>query len=175
VDGFGLVLAARLFGQRVDRISGADTVGQLLKEGDRKKWTVGIVGARRGDAIEIEQLFNRLKEKYPLINFINLDNSENLKFEIVFACQGMKKQEEWIWQNRDRIKANVFMGVGGSLDFITGFSQRAPLILRQIGLEWLWRGLQRPSHFKRIWKATFVFGSLVLREKLGLIFRLDTK
>lgn len=88
-------------------------------------------------------------------------------FNIVFAAHGMKKQENWIWENKDKFNANVMMGVGGSLDFLTGFSKRAPKIIQSIGLEWLWRGLHKPSHFKRIWKATILFGWLVLKQVLG--------
>lgn len=99
---------------------------------------------------------NRHSELYP--SFLN----------IVFACHGMKKQENWIWENKNKYNANVFMGVGGSLDFLGGFSKRAPKIMRVVGLEWLWRGLQKPSHFKRIWKATFLFGWMVIKEKFKL-------
>jgi exopolysaccharide biosynthesis WecB/TagA/CpsF family protein len=157
----------------------------------REGWTVGIAGARRGELIEAEELIKRLREKYPRIRFINLDNPNlksisndetlsgkknsklkvttqfqisNFKFQIVLACHGMGKQEEWILENKDKIKAGIFMGVGGSLDFITGFTKRSPVIWRKLGLEWLWRGIQKPKHFKRIWQATVVFGFLVVNE-----------
>ncbi len=184
VDGFGLVLAGGILKRNVgERISGADVVERLLEEGNQKKWTIGVTGARKGDPDEIIKLFQELRTKYQNIDFVNLDNLDfqkslkikNLKFEIVLACHGMKKQEQWIWENKDKIKANVFMGVGGSLDFLTGFSRRAPSIIRRIGLEWLWRGLHKPQHFKRIWKATAVFGWMVLKEKLSLVLGLNSK
>jgi len=193
VDGFGLVLAGGILKRDVgERISGADVVERLLEEGNQKKWTIGVVGARKGDPDEIIKLFQELRTKYQNIDFVNLDNLDfqkslkikNLKFEIVLACHGMKKQEQWIWENakpsfakasEGAVKANVFMGVGGSLDFLTGFSRRAPSTIRRIGLEWLWRGLHKPGHFKRIWKATAVFGWMVLKEKLSLVFGLNSK
>jgi len=180
VDGFGLVLAGGILKRNVgERISGADVVERLLEEGNQKKWTIGVAGARKGDQVESKELFEKLKVTYPNVKFLNLDDSKfqisNFKFQIVLACHGMKKQEQWIWENKDKIKANVFMGVGGSLDFLTGFSRRAPSIIRRIGLEWLWRGLHKPQHFKRIWKATAVFGWMVLREKLSLVFGLNSK
>jgi len=155
-------------------------------------WKIGIVGARRGVINEVEELIRRLGEKYPNITFVNLDNviarnpadsagdeaipnemrlprgktPRNDRFHIVFACHGMKKQEKWIWENKDKISTNVFMGVGGSLDFLTGFTKRAPKVMRRIGLEWLWRGIQRPGHWRRIWRATVVFGGMVAKELL---------
>jgi len=199
-DGIGLVWASRILGKPIkERISGADVVERLLKEGNEsgrrevgsgkeltRKWTVGIAGARRGVQEEADDLIKRLQKKYPNITFVNLDdtnfksnlkdrilnvkndskfNVQDSRFNVIFACYGMEKQEKWIMENKDKIKANVFMGIGGSLDFITGFTKRAPLLIRKMGLEWLWRGLQRPKHFKRIWKAVFVFGWLVIKEK----------
>jgi len=202
-DGVGLIWASRILGTPIkERVSGADVVEKLLEAGNEggrwevgggrldkevgsKRWMIGIAGARRGEQKEADELVERLQKKYPNITFVNLDDSQfqisnyfalRSKFQIVFACHGMKKQEEWIWENAygrpssakataGTVKANVFMGIGGSLDFITGFSKRAPLLMRQVGLEWLWRGLQKPEHFCRIWKAVFVFGWLVIKEK----------
>ncbi len=179
VDGFGLVLAARILKRDVgERISGADVVRELLEEGNQKKWTIGVAGVRKGNPDEIIKLFQELRTKYQNIDFVNLNDLDflkNLKFQIVFACHGMKKQEQWIWENKDKIKTHVFMGVGGSLDFLTGFSRRAPSMIRRIGLEWLWRGLHKPQHFKRIWKATAVFGWMVLKEKLSLVLGLNSE
>jgi len=174
-DGIGLVWASRFLGAPIkERISGAEVVRELLEIGNKgERWEVGIAGARREVREETNELVKRLRERYPQIEFVNLDCEDkklkikNLKLKIVFACQGMKKQEEWIWENKDKIKANVFMGIGGSLDFIAGFTKRAPRWIQEVGFEWLWRGLQRPSHFKRIRKAVFVFGWLVVREKLN--------
>lgn len=179
-DGIGLVWASKVLGRPIkERVSGADVVEKLLENGNKESgWTIGIAGARRGVIKESMELTKKLQEKYPNIIFVNLDNPQfkilNYKFKIIFACHGMGEQEKWIMENRDKINSKVFMGIGGSLDFITGFTKRAPIWMRKIGLEWLWRGLQRPKHFKRIWKAVFVFGWLIIKEKLKIFFRLDS-
>ncbi|RJR25527.1 WecB/TagA/CpsF family glycosyltransferase [Candidatus Microgenomates bacterium] len=186
-DGFGLVLFSRVFRKEVkERVSGADLVSCLLETANSKGWSVGIAGARRGDRGEAEFLFKKLSEKYPRVKFVNLDNLEfkienlsadrqDLKpahpaggLKIVFACHGMVKQEEWIIGNKEKINAKVFIGIGGSLDFLTGFSKRAPFLMRKIGLEWLWRGLTKPGHLKRVWTATVVFPWLIFREKFKI-------
>ncbi len=170
-DGFGLIWLAKLVGQPLKkRVSGADLVERLLTAADRRKWVVGISGARRGVEEEVDLLIKRLGKRYPGLTLVNLDDAQfkigNLKLQIVFACQGMGKQEQWIWENKDKIKARVFMGIGGSLDFLTGFSRRAPRWMQTVGLEWLWRVLQRPGHLKRVWTAIVVFPYLVIKEKL---------
>lgn len=176
-DGIGILWASRILGTPIkERVSGADVVEKLLEIGNEQRWIIGVAGARRGDQKEAEELVRRLQLKYPCLKFVNLDDSQfkiyNLQFKIIFACHGMKKQEQWILANKNKINANVFMGIGGSLDFIVGFTKRAPLRMRQVGLEWLWRGLQRPGHWKRIWKAVFTFGWMVMKEKLNIFLRL---
>lgn len=203
-DGSGLILASRFLGHPLEeRISGADLVEKLLEVGDKKKWEVGIAGTRRGDQTETKILFERLKKKYPNIRFVNVGMSEtplNLPLkkgrqlslpssreglrrtpegwvsamDMVFACHGMETQESWIMENKDKIKAKVFMGVGGSLDFLTGFTKRAPVWMRHLGLEWLWRGLQKPEHWKRIWQAVVIFPILILKEKLNVFLGLNS-
>lgn len=175
-DGIGLVWASKLLGRKIERrISGADVVEKILEEGNKvsSKFRVGIVGARRGEKKEVGVLLERLGKKYPGVEFVELDKEKEGgglgegEFNVIFACQGMGRQEEWIWKNREKFPANVFMGIGGSLDFLTGFTKRAPGWMRRWGLEWLWRGFKRPAHFKRIWRATFVFGWEVMKELVG--------
>ncbi|HUW24208.1 MAG TPA: WecB/TagA/CpsF family glycosyltransferase [Patescibacteria group bacterium] len=170
-DGFGLIWLSKFLGQPLpERISGADLVAKLLSIGNKEKWAVGIAGARRGEESEAEELIKRLEIRYPGLTAVNLDKPKleirDLRFEMVLACQGMGKQERWIMKNRGKIKAAVFLGIGGGLDFLTGFTERAPAKMRQLGLEWLWRGLQRPGHWKRVWNAVVVFPFLVLKEKV---------
>jgi len=171
IDGIGLILVGKIFGQKIkSRVSGADLVEKLLTLSNVKKWPIGLVDIRRGDLVEQAKAIKILQEKYPGITFVNFDHPQleikTLKMAVVFACHGMVKQEDWILKNKDKIPAKVFIGVGGSFDFLTGFTKRAPVFIRRIGFEWLWRGIQRPKHFKRIWKATFVFGWLVFKAKI---------
>ena len=66
---------------------------------------------------------------------------------------------------RCRGKIRLAMGVGGSFDYLTGKLTRAPLILRQIGLEWLWRLIQQPKRIKRIWNAVIIFPIKIIFSK----------
>jgi len=59
----------------------------------------------------------------------------------------------------------VLMSVGGSFDMLAGRIKRAPLFLRQIGLEWLWRLVRQPWRLHRqIALVKFIF--FVLLERL---------
>ncbi len=169
-DGFGLILAGKILGQSIrERVSGASLVEKLLKIGNEENWKIGIAGARRGDQREAKTLFKKLQERYPNIKFVNLDEPGLFDyaswFNLVLACQGMIKQENWIIENKNKVKAGVFMGVGGSLDFLTGFTRRAPIWIGGLGLEWLWRGLTKPGHWTRVWTAVVEFSVLVIKER----------
>mgnify|MGYP003381095395 CR=1 FL=1 len=55
------------------------------------------------------------------------------------------------------------VGVGGSLDFITGRAVRAPRWMQRLGLEWLHRLIREPWRWRRM-MALPRFGWRVLRE-----------
>lgn len=171
-DGFGLVLASRflktspLIGQTV---TGADVVEQILGQAVTNHWSVGVVGARRGVVAEQKLTLERLRARYPGLKIECLELVKDWpqkQWDIILAAQGMGEQEKWLAAHIESAKASVFIGIGSSLDFLTGFSRRAPLRWQHWGLEWLWRLLQHPRrHLKRVFRAVVVFGWLVLKEK----------
>ena len=66
----------------------------------------------------------------------------------------MEKLQAWLQTNQEESGKNssntiLLMSVGGSFDFISGKIQRAPLIIRTIGLEWLWRLIKEPWRWRR--------------------------
>ena len=65
-------------------------------------------------------------------------------------CLGAPKQEKWIFENRDKLKAKVCMGIGGSVDVFAGKTKRAPLLFQKMGLEWFYRLLKEPWRYKRM-------------------------
>lgn len=170
-DGIGLVFAAkflRLKPSTKTRITGADLVKKILEIAQKENWKIGIVGTRRGEKREVKELLSRLKRKYPKLKVEALELVKNWperSYQLILVGYGMGKQEKWIWENRKKIKGVGFLGIGRSLDFLTGFSPRAPEGMRKLGLEWLWRLIQEPTHIKRVFVSCVVFPWLVLKEK----------
>lgn len=78
--------------------------------------------------------------------------------DLVLIGFGAPKQELFIsqyllasqWQG-------VAIGIGGGLDFISGQLKRAPYGYRVLGLEWLYRTIQQPSRFGRLWRILWGF------------------
>lgn len=152
-DGIGLVWASKILKTKPglsERITGSDLAEQLLLLASDSGWKVGIVGVRRGNITETEILIKKLKEKYPKLEIEPLGEFwQKENYNLIFACHGMVKQEEWIRGNMSQVKSGVFIGAGGSLDFLAGFSKRAPFWVRNLGLEWLWRLILEPWRVRR--------------------------
>jgi len=69
--------------------------------------------------------------------------------DILLVAYGAPAQEKWLWANRDKIKAKVAMGVGGTFDYLTGRAKVPPDWINQLGLEWLWRLVHEPWRWRR--------------------------
>jgi len=72
---------------------------------------------------------------------------------------GAPKQDIWINRHLADLKPAVSMGVGGLFDFYSGQVSRAPLWMREIGMEWIWRLIQEPG---RLWRRYVIGNPLFL-------------
>ena len=91
----------------------------------------------------------------------------NTPIDILFVAYGFPKQEEWMADNLDKNIYRVAMGVGGAFDYISGNVPRAPVFVRKLGLEWLFRLFLQPWRIKRQFSLLKFIG-LVIREKQGV-------
>ena len=83
--------------------------------------------------------------------------------KLLLVAYGAPAQEFWIDKHlREMPSVRVAMGIGGTFDFLAGAKKRAPSWMRAVGLEWLYRFVQEPSRYKRMWRAVVVFPLLVL-------------
>ena len=94
---------------------------------------------------------------------------EKAKPDIVWVGLSTPKQEQWMFEQRGRLRVSVLVGVGAAFDFHTGRMAQAPKWMREHGLEWLFRLMQEP---RRLWRRYLVYGAefaaLVTLEVLGL-------
>jgi exopolysaccharide biosynthesis WecB/TagA/CpsF family protein len=83
---------------------------------------------------------------------------------------GAPKQEKWIFNYKDKLpNIKIFLAIGATIDFEANNVKRAPIWMRNIGLEWLYRLLSEPQ---RLWKRYLIedlpFFWLILKQKLNL-------
>jgi N-acetylglucosaminyldiphosphoundecaprenol N-acetyl-beta-D-mannosaminyltransferase len=85
------------------------------------------------------------------------------KIGILFVALGFPKQEffinslEYRIQNSEYRNPLVLMSVGGSFDYISGSIKRAPEWMQNMGLEWLYRLIKKPSRIGRQLKGARFF------------------
>lgn len=160
-DGIGVVYASRMIKNPVpERVAGFDLTCGLLKSIAKTKEGVFLFGAKPGVA---EKAKKNLEETYPGLSVVGCrdgyfkpeDESEIIEqinqsgAKLLLVCLGAPKQEKWIYQNRDKLRVNLCMGVGGALDVFAGEVKRAPEIFIKCNLEWLYRFLKQPSRLGR--------------------------
>jgi len=190
-DGAGLVIASRLLaalgrtevGLGVQRIAGTDLMSDLLGLASEHGWRVFFLGGQAdtaGNAAKMAAVrFPRLQIKAgsgPLrVEAAEADENRHwvsqindFKTDILFVGFGHGKQEKWLKMYQDELKVKLAMGIGGAFDFLSGNVQRAPLIWRRLGLEWLYRLLRQPWRLRRILDAVIVFPWLVLKQELSI-------
>jgi len=176
-DGAGTAAAMRiLWGMRIPRVTGVGLFFELLALAEREGLRVFLLGADPKTSARARDI---LRGRYPRLQcvgcrdgYFRADESPTIveeintsKADMLFVALGSPKQERWIAQYRPQLETPFCMGVGGSIDVLSGRVKRAPGIFRRTGTEWLYRLAQKPSRWKRQ-KALAVFAWDVLRQRL---------
>lgn len=171
-DGMPLVWLSRLFGYPLrERVAGSDMVPRLLEICGREKHPVYFFGS---DLKTLEEAKVIVEERYPGLKVVGVDsppfgavidwdNDELCRkmrasgAKLLLACLGCPKQERWIYAHHKEAGIPLSIGVGASLDFITGKQKRAPRWMQKTGLEWFWRMAGSPSRLVARYGKDFVF------------------
>ena len=163
-DGIGIRFAFWRRGEHLkSRLAGTDLMDEILKIAEKNNLKIFLAANSRGLSTW-EETATAIKNKYPSLNISGGDLDKNItdyklpvaSCTIVFCNFGSPHQENFL-NNLKNDKIKLTMGVGGSFDYLTGKIKRAPIWMRKIGLEWLWRLIQQPRRLKRILNATIIF------------------
>lgn len=187
-DGVGLHLPFWLSGEKlIGHFPGADLLHEILKIAEVRGYPVAFALHEHGLSTPL-QILAVTKEKYPKLvcsvipaqaGIQGLDSRRNLPdswaggndqgsnaSKLLLCNFGAPMQELYLESLRNKNTGiRLAMGVGGAFDFLTGAVPRAPKVFRSCGLEWLWRLIQQPRRFRRIWNAVVVFPVKVLSQK----------
>ncbi len=170
-DGSGMALAAKLLGcPLTSNVNGTDLLPVLAAEAARNDLSLYCLGGREGVAAAAA---SALKERYPTLRIVGArhgyfepgsrEESQAIadinasRADILLIGLGVPHQDLWLARNRRTLLPPVRLGVGGLFDFFSGRVPRAPKILRDHGLEWIWRLCQEP---RRMWRR-YLLGNLI--------------
>jgi N-acetylglucosaminyldiphosphoundecaprenol N-acetyl-beta-D-mannosaminyltransferase len=183
-DGMPLVFLSHRMGySNVDRVYGPDLMLAFSELAVQRGYTNFYYGGAEGIP---EKLAEKLAQRFPGLQVVgtysppfrvlteeedeavvNMINSANP--DIVWVGLGSPKQDFWMAQHRERLKAPVLIGVGAAFDFHTGWKPQAPRWMRRYALEWLFRLCMEP---RRLWKRYLInnplFVLLVLCQVLKI-------
>lgn len=163
-DGSGLIAALKILHSPIqERIPGVEFTEHICKRASYEGWGIWFLGGSPGVA---EAASKKLTEKYPGLNVSGTRNGyfaddeiddicmeiRESKAKILFVGLGVPRQEYWLEENLAKTNATVGMGIGGTMDVISGKLARAPKIWQKLCLEWLYRTIQEPWRWRRILK-----------------------
>lgn len=180
-DGIGIDLAARLlYGAPFpDNLNGTDFVPAFL-QASTTPLTVGLLGATRVNAeaasvklaaLAVQHRFVVIHDGYfpPSQEQEIVDRIAALRPDVLLVAMGVPRQELWIERHIDARHCTLPIAVGALLDFLSGAVPRAPLWMRRLRLEWLFRLAVEPG---RLWRRYVVGNPLFLlrlvRQKFSL-------
>ncbi|HOW28560.1 MAG TPA: WecB/TagA/CpsF family glycosyltransferase [Elusimicrobiota bacterium] len=161
-DSAGILWAGRWQGNPLpEQIPGIDLMLRLCDDAARKGWSVYLLGAAPGVAAETAR---ELARRYPGLRIAGnrsgyfsdddlpgvLKDISSSGAQLLFVGLDVPRQEKWIRRHLTQLNVNAAMGVGGSFDVISGRLRRAPVWMRRMGLEWMFRFLQQPWRIVRI-------------------------
>lgn len=187
-DGFPIVKLAPFFGPGLkSRVTGSDLTPMLAERAAREGFSLYGLGSAAGVA---EEAMRILKERHPDLKvagsysppyapLLEMDHRgilkrlEESKPDILFVALGSPKQEKFIQMHVRGWNIPVAMGVGASLDFITGEQKRAPNWMRRIHLEWLWRVCCNPRRLFHRYTANLCFLVSATRQMVSIHYMTD--
>ena len=180
-DGFPVAKASNiLYKNKQKRVDGYNIFHKTLEKGLENNLTHYFFGS---DELIIKKLKSELLKKYPhliilghtcppYLNYEELVKSEYVndliekKPDIVWVSLGFPKQEEFIdllLKNNNLI--SNFVAVGAVFEWSAGTKIKAPEILANIGLEWIFRLIQEPRRlFKRYFVDNFLFIIYIIKQ-----------
>lgn len=184
-DGMPIIWIARLLGIPIkQRTAGSDILEALKARSDSgyllKLFLFGSSDEIAGKAAErinssspglkcvgwlcpgfgtIDQLCNE--------EFIDQINASNA--DLLMAALGARNGQLWLLRNHCRLRVPVRAHLGTTINFQAGTIKRAPVVMRKMGLEWLWRIKEEPHLFRRYWHDGGVLLQLLVTHVLPLV------
>ncbi len=181
-DGIGIDICSSLFMGHgfEDNLNGTDLVPDILTAAS-KPVSIYLLGARQH---VVEETARQIAERFPrhrvvgahhgylkpedeagVVAAINASGAD-----LLLVAMGNPRQEMFIERHAADLAPRVLIGVGALFDFISGTVPRAPMWMRRLRLEWLFRLLIEPRRLG--WRYTgglAIFLVQVMRLRLARI------
>lgn len=166
-DGVPVVIGSRVLGTPIpEKLSGSDMMRPIAQLAAENRWRVYLLGGAPGAA---ERAARRMRSEWG-VDVVGVDDARialhadpsdlpviarirDAKPDLVLVGLGAPKQELWIDRVTRVLAPAVFIGVGASIEFVSGDLKRAPAWVSRIGFEWFYRLMQEPA---RLWRRYLI-------------------
>ena len=160
-DGQAVVWASRVLKESLpERISAADFFHEFCELCEKENLSLFFLGSGFGVA---EKAAENLKQSCPQLNisgarhgFFSLPEIPPLvseikeaKPDILLVGMGAPRQEQFAFRHFKELRVPVVWCVGALFEYVAGITPRAPVWMRRLGLEWLFRLALEP---RRLWR-----------------------
>lgn len=177
-DGQPLIWTSQLLPSSLpERVTGIDLIDAIAQRAEPEGLSIYLMG---GTTQVIGTTVLKMQSKYPKLKICGFDNgyfnesqaaarAETIAqsgAQILFVGMGVPRQEVFLETNWEKLGVNLAIGVGGSFDVYCGIRKRAPFLVQQTGLEWLYRLIQEPQ---RLWKRYLLTNSRFMLEVLRFV------
>jgi bacterial polymer biosynthesis proteins, WecB/TagA/CpsF family len=177
-DGVGLDLASSyLYGSPFpNNLVGTDFTPKLLEKLPAR-CRVFLYGARPQVVEKTKQIIDE-RFKCSVVGFRDgylyspsavAEEIRLLKADVVLVALGNPVQEQWIAEYGAKTGAKLLLAVGALFDFMSASVPRAPVALRRLRLEWLYRLAREPHRLgKRYTIDVIRFAGIIHRQKRSM-------
>jgi len=180
-DGSGVRLGLKWLGTHMkDNLNGTDLFPHICERASSEGLKLYLLGGAPQIA---ERTAQTMRQRFPGLQivgcrdgFFGAARTEEViadinatKADILLVGMGAPRQERWLSDHAHELTPRSGIGVGGLFDYYSGDVARAPLWLRELGLEWVWRILQQPGDkWRRYILGNPIFLWRVLMQRLSL-------
>ena len=164
VDGMPLVWVSRLLGIPLQqRLSGSDIFDTLRSRTISPKLRVFLFGGGEGIADTVARKLNQKNGGMACVGSLNpgfgsvdemslaptVETINSSQADLLAVFLSARKAQYWLLKNHDRLSVPVRVQLGATINLQVGKIRRAPLFLRKLGFEWLWRIKEEPYLWRR--------------------------
>jgi N-acetylglucosaminyldiphosphoundecaprenol N-acetyl-beta-D-mannosaminyltransferase len=181
-DGIGVKLAGKILNTNIrQNVNGTDLFPLLCSKMEKEGTGLYLLGGKPGVARDVAAWVSAHHPELPVRGHHHgffsaaetpmlLQEIRDSGAEVLLVAFGVPKQEKWIREHLASAGPKLAIGVGGLFDFYSGRIPRAPIWVREIGMEWFYRFMQEPQ---RMWRRYFVGNAVFLTRVI--LHRLSTR
>jgi N-acetylglucosaminyldiphosphoundecaprenol N-acetyl-beta-D-mannosaminyltransferase len=169
IDSMPFLKWARTFYKKdCDRLYAPDIMLEVSGKAKERGYTFFLYGGAPDAPDKIEEYLRKCFDgihvvgKYsPPFRPLTLEEDEAVcdminkaRPDFLWVGLGSPKQDVWISVHREKIRGTIMVASGATFDFFSGRIKQAPLWIREMGFEWLYR---LAKDFRRLWVRYLVY------------------